>query len=102
MQAKKPLPPSGAKPLSGQRYQKLLLDGERFFQQKEFDTARQIFAQALTLAPATDTRAAKELCRCYRKLALKALKHEHFAEVTQLLDQMFAIDQAKAYFKALD
>lgn len=95
----KPSPSSGVKAAA---YHRSLLDAARFFNQKDFETARQIYAHAMALAPVGDSRAAKELCRCYRKLALKALKQEDFAAVLQLLDAMLAIEPAKAYFKALD
>ncbi|HEY9843918.1 MAG: hypothetical protein ACAI44_04405 [Candidatus Sericytochromatia bacterium] len=101
----RPKPPGGLPPRSpsgspASRYQHLLIDGERFFAAKDYETAFSIYSQALKEAPIGDGRAVTELCRCYRKKARKAFQAEDFASAVSLLTEM--LDLPQMHPKALD
>lgn len=99
-----PKPPSGLppRPAARSRYQRLIFDAKRFFENKDYETAFQIYTQALADAPAGDTSALSQLCRCYRKKALKRLKQDDFTAVLLLLEEMMALPQVTPFIKALD
>ena len=90
------------RPQPRSRYQHLLFDAERFFEAKDYETAFSIYRQALPEAPPGDSRALAQLCRCYRKKALRCLKQEDFAAVLSLLEEMMAQPQVTPHLKALD
>lgn len=98
---RKPLKRPG-QALAQQPYQHLLHDGERFFKAKDYATAFAIYQRALSLAPPGDQRALGQLCRCYRKKALKALKRDDFKEVQALLQEMLSLPGYQSLAKGLD
>lgn len=106
MLRKPPLPPPGGlpprRPAGRSRYQSLVFDADRFFEAKDYETAFTIYAQALSEAPPGDTTALSQLCRCYRKKALKLLKREDWAGVKTLLDEMMSRDKVEPHVKAGD
>lgn len=83
-------------------YQNALFDGERFFKSKDYDTAFEIYQKALTLAPPGDSRALKQLCRCYRKRARKPYKNEQFKTVVKMLEAMLALEQVEPHLTGMD
>lgn len=99
-----PKPPGGIppRPAARSRYQNLLFDARRFFEAKDYDTAFKIYTQALPDAPPGDSTALTQLCRCYRKKALKLLKKEDFTAVLSLLEEMLALPNVEPVLKALD
>jgi len=91
------------KPVSGRsKYQRLLFDAERFFKEKDFQTAFKIYQQALKDAPPGDHKALSQLCRCYRKKARKALKKEDHQTVFNLLQEMMNLEHVHPFLKARD
>jgi len=94
--ARSPQPPGGG------RYQRLLFDGKRFFEEKDYETAFQVYQQALKLAPTGDHQALSQLCRCYRKKARQAYQKEDYAQVFKLLQEMMGLDKVSRHLKGLD
>lgn len=84
------------------KYQRLLFDADRFFKEKDYPTAFKIYQQALPEAPTGDTRALAQLCRCYRKKALKALKRANHQAVFDLLQEMMHLEHVQPHIKARD
>lgn len=83
-------------------YQNALFDGERFFKSKDYETAFEIYQKALKLAPPGDSRALKQLCRCYRKRARKPYKNEQFKTVAKMLEAMLALEQVEPHLTGMD
>lgn len=90
-------------PIKGaENYQKLIFDADRFFEEKKFNTAFKIYREALPLAPAGNAHCLKQLCRCYRKKARKALRNEDFQKAFDLLTEMMQLERVKAHLQAKD
>jgi tetratricopeptide (TPR) repeat protein len=83
-------------------YHYLCLDGERFVNDKDYATALLIYEKALLDMPVGDQKALKGICRCYRKLALKALKKQDFKKVQKLLQTLIAIPRIKPLLTSKD
>lgn len=96
------LPSPGGRKQSESRYQKLVFDGDRFFNEKDYETAFKIFKQALPEAPPGEAYALSQLCRCYRKKARKAFKKANHEQVVALLEEMMALEKVKPHLKGLD
>lgn len=104
---KRPLRPKGLTPgprPSGRKsnYHQLCLDAQRFVTEKDYTTALTIYTKALQEPPAGDQKALKGVCRCYRKLALRALKKEDFKGVQSLLEAMIALPKVSSILSSKD
>jgi tetratricopeptide (TPR) repeat protein len=84
------------------RYQGLIFDADRFFAEKDFDTAFQIYQKALEEAPPGENHPYAQLCRCYRKKARKLLKKEAWPELIECLEAMLALNGTRPNLKGLD
>jgi tetratricopeptide (TPR) repeat protein len=93
---------AGQPPPKRSRYQNLIFDADRFFAEKDYDTAFQIYQQALQEAPPGENHPYAQLCRCYRKQARKLLKREAWDELVQSLETMLKINGNRPNLKGLD
>lgn len=101
MQRKMPGKP-GQPPPKRSRYQNLIFDADRFFADKDYETAFQIYQQALQEAPPAENYPYAQLCRCYRKQARKLLKKEAWQELVQTLEAMIQLNGSRPNLKGLD
>lgn len=83
-------------------YHHLCLDAQRFVAEKEYETALLIYEKALQEVPAGDLKASKGICRCYRKLALSALKQQDFKKTQNLLQTLIAIPRVSTLLTGKD
>jgi len=96
------IPPGPRTPMRKSNYHALCLDAQRFVTEKDYATALSIYQKALQEAPAGDAKALKGICRCYRKLALKALKKEDFKAVQHLLETLMATPKVSSLLTSKD
>jgi tetratricopeptide (TPR) repeat protein len=94
----KPTPP----PHRRSRYQNLIFDADRFFAAKDYETAFQIYQQALREAPPGENYPYAQLCRCYRKKARKLQKKQNWPALVVCLEEMLQINGSRPNLKALD
>lgn len=96
------IPGKPGQPPKRSRYQSLIFDADRFFADKDYDTAFQIYQQALQEAPPGENHPYAQLCRCYRKQARKLLKKEAWNELIQSLEAMLQLNGNRPNLKGLD
>ena len=84
------------------RYQNLIFDADRFFEARDYETAFQIYQQALKEAPPGDNYPHAQLCRCYRKRARKLQKKQDWPALVACLEEMLRVNGSRPHLKALD
>ena len=99
----RPVKKEAVEPVNGsENYQKLIFDADRFYEDKKFNTAFKIYREALPLAPTGNAHCLKQLCRCYRKKARKAMRKEDFQKAFDLLQEMMQLERVKPHLQAKD
>ena len=91
-----------ASPARPNRYQTLLIDGKRFFDAGDYQTALKIYQSACQSAPPGDNQPFAQACKCMRRLARPFLKQEDYATVARMIQDMFALNGNRPNLKGAD